>query len=381
MKREVFITCTSSFFPNNPVGNDEIENYLGMIGGKPSRIKNIILRQNGIQRRYYALNTNQEITHTNAELAAKSIFKLFEQGISSSDVQVLVCSTSVPDQLMPSHASMVHGLAFSKPKEIFSLAGVCMSGISALKTGYMSVLSSNSNNALCSSSELLSPVLLAKFFNKEFEELSLIEKNPIMAFEKDFLRYMLSDGASCFYLEDKPRSHTNLKIEWIETISYANDLPSCMYMWADQGRDNDLISWKNRTANEILKKSVWCIKQDVKLLNNNVVKRFVDAIISAFSHHQVATNKIRYIIPHISSMYFYDRLADEIDKRGLNLPRTKWFTNLTTVGNIGCVSIYAALDELLKTKEMENDDQILLLVPESGRFSYGVVLLTVKKNS
>ena len=381
MKREVFITCTSSFFPNNPVGNDEIENYLGMIGGKPSRIKNIILRQNGIQRRYYALNTNQEITHTNAELAAKSIFKLFEQGISSSDVQVLVCSTSVPDQLMPSHASMVHGLAFSKPKEIFSLAGVCMSGISALKTGYMSVLSSNSNNALCSSSELLSPVLLAKFFNKEFEELSLIEKNPIMAFEKDFLRYMLSDGASCFYLEDKPRSHTNLKIEWIETISYANDLPSCMYMWADQGRDNDLISWKNRTANEILKKSIWCIKQDVKLLNNNVVKRFVDAIISAFSHHQVATNKIRYIIPHISSMYFYDRLADEIDKRGLNLPRTKWFTNLTTVGNIGCVSIYAALDELLKTKEMENDDQILLLVPESGRFSYGVVLLTVKKNS
>ena len=381
MKREVFITCTSSFFPNNPVGNDEIENYLGMIGGKPSRIKNIILRQNGIQRRYYALNTNQEITHTNAELAAKSIFKLFEQGISSSDVQVLVCSTSVPDQLMPSHASMVHGLAFSEPKEIFSLAGVCMSGISALKTGYMSVLSGNSNNALCSSSELLSPVLLAKFFNKEFEELSLIEKNPIMAFEKDFLRYMLSDGASCFYLEDKPRSHTNLEIEWIETISYANDLPSCMYMWADQGRDNDLISWKNRTANEILKKSVWCIKQDVKLLNNNVVKRFVDAIISAFSHHQVATNKIRYIIPHISSMYFYDRLADEIDKRGLNLPRTKWFTNLTTVGNIGCVSIYAALDELLKTKEMENDDQILLLVPESGRFSYGVVLLTVKKNS
>lgn len=339
------------------------------------------MRQNGIQRRYYALNTNQEITHTNAELAAKSIFKLFEQGISSSDVQVLVCSTSVPDQLMPSHASMVHGLAFSEPKEIFSLAGVCMSGISALKTGYMSVLSGNSNNALCSSSELLSPVLLAKFFNKEFEELSLIEKNPIMAFEKDFLRYMLSDGASCFYLEDKPRSHTNLKIEWIETISYANDLPSCMYMWADQGRDNDLISWKNRTANEILKKSVWCIKQDVKLLNNNVVKRFVDAIISAFSHHQVVTNKIRYIIPHISSMYFYDRLADEIDKRGLNLPRTKWFTNLTTVGNIGCVSIYAALDELLKTKEMENDDQILLLVPESGRFSYGVVLLTVKKNS
>lgn len=56
MKSEVFITKISSFFPNNPVGNDEMEEYLGLIDGRPSRVKSIILRQNGIKSRYYALD-------------------------------------------------------------------------------------------------------------------------------------------------------------------------------------------------------------------------------------------------------------------------------------------------------------------------------------
>lgn len=75
MEREVFITKIASYFPNSPVENDEMEDFLGLIGGKPSRVRNIILRQNGIKRRYYALNKKQEITHTNAEMAGLAIKK------------------------------------------------------------------------------------------------------------------------------------------------------------------------------------------------------------------------------------------------------------------------------------------------------------------
>jgi len=32
---------------------------------------------------------------------------------------------------------------------------------------------------------------------------------------------------------------------------------------------------------------------------------------------------------------------------------------------------------LMRTKKLKQGDKILLLVPESGRFSYGIVLLTV----
>ena len=76
MVQKVYITKTASFFPNLPVGNDEMEDYLGYIGGKKSRVKSIILRQNGIKTRFYALDKEQHITHSNAEMAALSIKKL-----------------------------------------------------------------------------------------------------------------------------------------------------------------------------------------------------------------------------------------------------------------------------------------------------------------
>ena len=46
MKNEVFITETASFFPNNPIDNNSIENYLGLISGQHSRVKNLVLTSN-----------------------------------------------------------------------------------------------------------------------------------------------------------------------------------------------------------------------------------------------------------------------------------------------------------------------------------------------
>ena len=62
MKNEVFIKKVNSFLPNEPVNNEDMEDYIGRIEGKPSRVKNLVLKQNGIKTRYYALNKNQEIT-------------------------------------------------------------------------------------------------------------------------------------------------------------------------------------------------------------------------------------------------------------------------------------------------------------------------------
>jgi 3-oxoacyl-[acyl-carrier-protein] synthase-3 len=45
---QVYINSTSAYFPNDPVANDDMEEYLGNINGKPSKSKNIVLRNNGI---------------------------------------------------------------------------------------------------------------------------------------------------------------------------------------------------------------------------------------------------------------------------------------------------------------------------------------------
>jgi 3-oxoacyl-[acyl-carrier-protein] synthase-3 len=46
---DVYITSAGVFLPNNPVSNDEVEDYLGLVGGKPSRYRKIIQRANGIK--------------------------------------------------------------------------------------------------------------------------------------------------------------------------------------------------------------------------------------------------------------------------------------------------------------------------------------------
>src|SRR5215469_13238549 len=107
---EVYITRTASFFPNNPVSNDEMEEFLGYINKNPSKSRKIVLRNNGIKRRFYALSKNGRPTHTNAQMTASAVRALFADNPSGiKSLQLLCCGTSSPDQLMPSHAVMVHG--------------------------------------------------------------------------------------------------------------------------------------------------------------------------------------------------------------------------------------------------------------------------------
>ena len=56
----------------------------------------------------------------------------------------------------------------------------------ALKTAWMTIVSGNSDNAVCVASELISPTMLSRFFSEEIENLKMIEENPHIAFEKDF---------------------------------------------------------------------------------------------------------------------------------------------------------------------------------------------------
>ena len=74
----VYINKTSAYFPNDPVPNDDMELYLGYINGKPSKSKGIVLRNNAIVNRYYALEKGGKSTHTNAQMTALAVRELFD---------------------------------------------------------------------------------------------------------------------------------------------------------------------------------------------------------------------------------------------------------------------------------------------------------------
>lgn len=232
-------------------------------------------------------------------------------------------------------------------------------------------------NAICSTSELTSATLLSKNYDIEYERCADLGTQPYMALEKDFLRFMLSDGASAVLLQDNPGNGKALKVEWVEMTSFANELPTCMFMGAESEENGDLRSWKSFSNQERIDRSLFVVKQDVKLLGNHAVPYWAKHIKYCLEKHKVSPDTISYVLPHVSSMFFYDKIINELKQTGIGIDEGKWFTNLPKVGNIASAAIFAILDEFWKTRELTSGEKILLLVPESGRFSYGTVLLSV----
>ena len=246
----VYINKTSSFFPNEPVANDDMELYLGYINGKPSKSKPIVLRNNGIINRYYALEKGGKSTHTNAQMTALAVMELFDNDSEKlKQMELLSCGTSSPDQMMPSHGVMTHGwLPDAEAIEVVSPAGVCCAGMHALKYAYLSIKTGDIKLAVATGSERFSGLLVSDVFEEEAHKLAELTDNPYIAFQKDFLRWMLSDGASAFLMTDKPNEDgISLRIEWIEGVSYANEMDTCMYMGGDKQPDGSLKGFMDYT--------------------------------------------------------------------------------------------------------------------------------------
>src|SRR5690606_35422103 len=123
--------------------------------------------------------------------------------------------------------------------EVVSTAGICLAGMTALKHAWLAVLAGATRNAVATGSEVCSPVLRGAHFAAENEaRVAELESHPEIAFEKDFLRWMLSDGAGALLLQDAPRTHgRSLRIDWIELSSQAHVLPTCMYAGAERNED------------------------------------------------------------------------------------------------------------------------------------------------
>ncbi len=380
---DVFITDLASFLPNEPVGNDDMEKILGMVNQIPSRTRRIILRNNKITHRYYAIDPQTgKTTHNNAQLTAEAIRQLKpSKNFSTSDIQCLCCGTSSPDQLIPGHAPMVHGEMGGGICEIMSAAGVCTSGMVALKHAFMNVALGSTENAVATGSELGSTFLLARLCAPcSAEKTEELEKQPALSFEADFLRWMLSDGAGAAFLSNQPgKDHFSLRLDWIDILSFAHLFEPCMYAGADKNLDGSLTGWREYPSLEqAVNEHCFQIKQDVKLLNREIsdtsVIRTLPLLIDKYA---LNADEIDWFLPHYSSEYFRPELQKKLARIGFDIPKERWFTNLTYKGNTGAASIYIMLEELFHSGKLKKGEKLLCFVPESGRFTICYMLLTV----
>ncbi len=317
---DAYITSVGAFLPGEPIGNDELEAYLGTTGGS-DRLRRRMLDANGIEKRHYAIDRNGKTFMLNEELAERAVLDaLHNRGMTARDVGFLATGTTQGDLPVPGFASMVHGRLGSVPMEVLSAGGVCCSGIAALRAAEAAVRLERHQVGVAVGSELVSRTLRADRFSQE--------GGP--GFDAEFLRWMLSDGATW---QDRPT-------------------PA-------EAHDEGLLN----------------LRQDTSSLNN-IVALGVEEYVRLVRDGRIQPSEIDHLLVHYSSQYFRSDIVRLMSEAGLMIPEERWFTNLSTKGNTGAASIFIMLEEALNGGRFSPGDRILLMVPESGRFSVSFVHLT-----
>ena len=403
--QQAFITSSGSFLPGPPICNDEIESILGLVNGKPSRLKQKILRANGIKTRHYALNHNQQSTYQCSELAAQAALHCLNNSFADSDdIDLLAVGSTQGDLPLPGLASMVQAELDIPACEIVSTHGVCSSGMMALKAAANQVKLGEKQTALVCASELASRLLKKSRYEAA--------KHEALDLEAEFLRWMLSDGAGALLVESKPRPRgISLRIDWIEVMSYASDFDLCMSCGtADQSQWSaghyspasaaapslEKLSELQQSARKtnsatLLRERSWqdyetyadaersgalLLRQNLRILDN-IVKVGVEGFLRLIKQGKVKPEEIDYFVCHYSSHTFRGKIVDLLTRSGCMVPEEKWFTNLYTKGNTGCASIFIMLDELYQSGELKEGQTLFCTIPESGRFTTAYMKLTV----
>ncbi len=372
----VYINATDAFFPNAPVANENVEAILGFYKGKNSKSKSLVLGSNQIQSRHYAIDPQtRRPTHTNAQMAAGAVLNLMKANpdLSLSEARLMVCGTSSPDLIIPAHGQMVQGHIEDFRGDVMTTAGVCCSSSAALKIAFLSIMAGDTNAAIVTGSESASKHLRSEFLESETDaQVEALKNNPMVAFEHEFLRWMLSDGAGAFYLSNQPvEGKTNLRINWIEGRSYASEEPVCMMAGGHKEKDGSVTPWRDvRLLDDPVKqKHVLSLRQDIRQLRDRIAYYTVErAFTEVKKKHGLKPGDYRWFLPHYSSHFFKPVLIEALRKVEFEIPDDCWFTSLYEKGNVGSASIFVFVNELLKKQTLKKGEKILCYVPESARF-------------
>jgi 3-oxoacyl-[acyl-carrier-protein] synthase-3 len=368
-----YIVSTGRFLPGAPVSNEEIDDYLGAVGPNSAIVRDQTLLNNGIKTRYYAMDRHQRTTVSNTDMAVNAVREAMDRaGVSAEDIDLIACGTTIPDLMAPGFASMVHGELGGAPCEIVSAGGLCNAGMTALKAAHNQITVGEKHTAAVVASELQSRT----FKHTRYDGVRPVSQDGAMALEMAFMRYMLSDGAGAAVVRDRPApSGTSLRINWITLTSYANTGPTCMQFGSPDGDPRE--SWLDYPDTAAAAAAgALVMRQDLAQLPH-LVRCGVDEYERLLADGRFDPSRIRWFPAHYSSEKMKEMVLTQLRRRGVDGPPLHtWFSNLQQVGNIGCAAIFVILDELMTSGLLSPGDELLCMVPESGRYSIAFMHLT-----
>lgn len=357
---DCFITSTGSFLPGPKVGNDDIERHLGKLADE-EEVKATVLKMNGIVGRHYAQDSNQQATFDVYELACEAIKDcLAQREDAASAISLLAAGTTYAPLSGPGICSILHSQLsemslLTQAVELNSNSGICTSAAASLVTAIRAVVAGEHQAAICVGTEHPSRVLKADSIDPIDDRDQHTELRRSQWFMSVFLRFMLSDGAGAFLLQNQPNATgVSFRVDWTHSRSFAHQTPLCMKL------ENQGVR----------------LSQDISILSKYLMPMATQFAAEAMAKHGEDLINYKFVLPHLSSFFFRKKTERLMQKFTSSPDPVPYWTNLATAGNTGAASIFVMLDHYLQEHQVQDGDRIMLFIPESGQFNFVMVSLT-----
>ncbi|GAB4055281.1 3-oxoacyl-[acyl-carrier-protein] synthase III C-terminal domain-containing protein [Catellatospora paridis] len=359
----VYLTGFGAYLPGEPLDAEQIALRLGA-GARGAGLRARVLAANGIRTRHYALDEHGAVTMLNEELAAAAVQEaLKDRDLPLESVGMLAAGTTQGDLLVPGFGSMVHGRLGGPPMEVLSAGGVCASSMAALSAAARAVRLGEHDAAVVVGSELVSRSLRQSRYEGERS-----------GFDAEFLRWTLSDGAGAVVLEPRPRPDgLSLRLDWTHLVSYAGERPVCMSAGGEPVAGKTWLDGPDVASAE--RAGLVRLRQDVKSLPA-LFRLGLREYMGLVRAGRFTPDSIDHVLCHYSAEHFRGEIFGLLREADLMIDERRWFTNLHTRGNTGAASIFVMLEEAWRAGRFSPGERILLIVPESGRYSLAFAQLT-----
>ncbi len=326
MVQKARIISTGSYLPKKILSNSDLEKMV-------DTSDEWIVSRTGMKERRLAA-ADEPTSEMGFQAAKKAIEKA---GIDVEEIELILFATLTPDYPFPSTACLIQARLGAFNAAAVDLQAAC--------TGYIYALSQA----------------------KAYIESGMYRSILVVASEKLSSIVNYQDRATCVLFGDGAAA-------CIVAAEGKGLFISDICLGAD-GRLAELLiipagGSKKPASIETVQASQHYLQMEGKELFKHAVRRMEMAASCCLERASLKKEQIKWLIPHQANMRIIEAIAKRFD-----VPMERVFLTLHKYGNTSASSVGIALDELLKEKDVEEGDNILLVAFGAG-LTWGATILT-----
>lgn len=349
----VRVAGTGSYLPGRAIGQDEVRTFLRRYPDSlPRAMQERLLRETGILSRHYGIDVQDETRReTNTSMAAAAArAALATAGWHPGDVDMLVVTTVVPDQLMPPTSTLVQeALGIERCAEV-EISANCSAPYKGIAFATSQLRLGTCDRAL------ICGVQFSSFLGRP----PWANANQ-MARDHGALRWIVADGAGALALErGTPDSEL---IVWLESDGAGQRSGMSLALGAAYPDLRDLFE---RGGHHVQQDDLFVLRSGVRRALSGV-QRMLECL-------RIDPRSVDHFLPAVSSMRLAATMQRMLSERCGIRPES-WRMNLPRVGYLGGVGFLVLLDELARSGELRPGELVCAFAEESSKWmSAGAVL-------